>query len=172
MVSNVHMVVSRGLKMRAVAMALALVAVPQAVRAGCIAMTLAQASSHPGVTAIFRGTVVSFTRVAVPLPEDLHLPPMAGQIATVRVIEVWKGDVLHETPLYFGVGLDGQRLLDVGGDYLFIASQLDAFGRRQFNVPPGDDQRLYSVEYNCGAIPFASPYAQSIVSGTPGHPPR
>lgn len=160
--------------MRAVVTALGvgvLLAVPQAVQAACIPMTLAQASSHQDVTAIFRGSVLGFERVTVPLPEDLHLPPIAGQIATIRVADVWKGDVPREILLYFRVG-ERQRLLDIGGDYLFIAGQLDAFGRRQFNVPPGEDQRLSSNEYGCGAIPFANPYAQSIVGGTAGHPPR
>jgi hypothetical protein len=146
-------------------------AVPEAVQAACLPMTLAQASSHPNVTAIFRGSVLGFERVTVRLLEDLRLTPMAGQIATIRVAGVWKGDVARETLLYFRVG-EGERLLDIGGDYLFIAGQLDAFGRRQFNVPPVDDQRLSTTEYGCGAIPFASAYAQRIVDGTAGHPPR
>ena len=153
----------------AITLALAIATFPQAASAGCVNATLAQVLSHPDVVAVFRGVIVELKSVTIPLPDNFE--PTAGQIATVRVTEVWKGDIAREVPLYYGVG-DSQRLVELGAEYLFITSQLSAFGRRQFGVAPGSDQRLRANEYGCGVMPYHSPYAQALVDGMPGYPPR
>jgi hypothetical protein len=65
------------------------------------------------------------------LPEGFG--PAPGQVAKVRVAGVWKGIVHRDTILYFREG-EGDRPLEVGREYLVIASVLSAVGRQQFGL--------------------------------------
>ena len=153
----------------ATAVGFVLVAWAQLVQAACVETTLAQDLTHPDIVAIFGGSVVETTPVSIPLPENLG--QTAAQIVTGQVVGVWKGDVPRETLLYFRVG-EARRLLEAGQEYLFITSQLSRFGRQQFGIPPGDDQRLSTNEYGCGAVPFDTAYARRVVGETRAYPPR
>jgi hypothetical protein len=144
-------------------------AVGQTARAACISVPLERYLLHPDVAAIFRGTVVEAIPVTYALPEGFG--PAPGQVAKVRVAGVWKGDVHRDTILYFREG-EGDRLLEVGREYLVIASVLSAVGRQQFGLSAEGEEGLSAAELGCGAIPFESPTAQNMLGNRPSQPPR
>ena len=138
-------------------------------RAACLVVSLDSYLSHPGVAAIFSGTVVTVKAIEYRLPENLGVAP--GQIATLQVDRVWKGTVKRMTILGFRLG-EGDQGLAPQEKYLFIAHRLDAVGREQFGFPPGDDERLGANELGCGAMPFERPIVAELLHGVPGEPPQ
>jgi len=156
--------------LRRIAMILALLTVlSHTSRAACGSISFEQLLAHPDVAAVFRATVVHVRSVTYPLPEGLG--PAAGQVATLHVTTLWKGDVARDTVLYFGLG-ESQRQLELRQEYLFIAMPLSEVGRRQFGVAADVDQPLRANEFGCGAMPFDRPSTQQLIGIVPGRPPR
>jgi hypothetical protein len=130
--------------------------------------TLKSLLTAQDIAGIFRGTVIVLRSVQYPLPDNRRQG--AGQVAAVRVAQVWKGSIPQETVVYFR--LDGNRGLTEQADYLFLAHELSDFGRKQFGLPPDEERGLGVNGLDCGAIPFASPSAARILEGVPGQSPR
>jgi len=73
--------------------------------------------------------------------------------------------------LYFGKG-EGDRLLQLRQEYLFIAMPLSEVGRQQFGVAANVEEPLRTNEFGCGAMQWDRPSTRQLVGSASGHPPR
>jgi hypothetical protein len=145
------------------AIALACAFCPQPVGAICVEMPLNDLLVRETIVAVFSGTVQEVERVS------------AGQIVTVTVDRVWKGEVGGRRVIYNRQqkGVDEQITFTPKTRYFVVAYRPNATARALFGLPPeGGD--VLATGY-CTAHEFDNPgdrWVQQVLRGAPGHLPR
>jgi hypothetical protein len=145
------------MKTRAVLVVVALGLLTRDATAACVDMPLSYYMRDKGIRAVFRGTVTDLRKTE------------RGEIATLAVTRVWKGDVLARQVIY-NVHSPGDEkvFLQVGGDYFVRAWELS---------PPDQAEIVQSTNrpaYASGACSMGgfSVAAHPGLSTTPGHLPK
>ena len=109
--------------------------------------------SHPAVVAVFHGTILGERLVQVSLPEEFLLDSRLGRWPRCTLLRSGRAVFLPRLLVYFRLG-EGDRRLEPGEDYLFIAHQLSAFGREQFGLPATGRARPWRERIRLWGHPF------------------
>jgi hypothetical protein len=145
------------------AIALACAFSPQPVGAVCVEMSLNDLLVRETVVAVFSGTVQEAERVS------------AGQVVTLAVDRVWKGEVGERRVIYNRQEkrVDEQITFTPKTRYFVVAYRPNVTERALFGLPPeGGD--VLATGY-CAAHQFDNPgdrWVQQVLRTAPGHLPR
>lgn len=145
------------------AIAFACAAFPRPVAAVCVVMSLDDLLVRETIIAVFSGTVQQVESVP------------AGQIVTLAVDRVWKGQVDGRSVVYNRQepGADEQITFAPKTRYFVVAYRPIATERAAFGMPAeGGD--LLATNF-CAAHEFDNPgdrWVQQVLRGAPGHPPE